>query len=95
MAKARENSWLKVQDRGCKQPQNSGVSRVGQQESSQPLEVSKELLEVALRALGWGQCGDGAQLGFGDPGGLFQPRGLCELTGSALVGGKSPQDKGW
>ena len=39
------------------------------------LEVPKEFLEVALRALGWGQGGHRAQLGLCDLGGLFQPQG--------------------
>uniref|UniRef100_A0A8U7N5G5 Glutaredoxin 3 n=1 Tax=Corvus moneduloides TaxID=1196302 RepID=A0A8U7N5G5_CORMO len=43
---------------------------------SPSLEVSREGLEMALSAVGWGQGGNGAQAGLGDPGGLSQPQGF-------------------
>lgn len=42
------------------------------------LEVSKELLAMALSAVGWGQGGDGEQFGLDGMGGLFQPKGFWD-----------------
>lgn len=49
-----------------------GAAQGGLKSSS--LEVSREGLDVPLRALGWGQCGDQSQAGHDDPGCLFQPK---------------------